>query len=143
MDGTALAQPTLAGCILQVASLWWRRSHLQNATSSPAHSPTATSLGEKMERRWQVLTVVSVAVFMVSLDLFIVNIAFPDIERSFHHSSLATVSWVLNAYAIVLAALLVSAGGPGGGGGRGGAFPVGPLLFLSRAALCGVGAARV
>ena len=30
-----------------------------------------------MERRWQVLTVVSVAVFMVSLDLFIVNIAFP------------------------------------------------------------------
>jgi MFS family permease len=63
-----------------------------------------------MERRWKVLAVVSIGVFMVSLDLFIVNIAFPQIEADLHGSSASSVSWVLNAYAIVLAALMVSTG---------------------------------
>ena len=63
-----------------------------------------------MPRRWKVLALVSVGVFMVSLDLFIVNIAFPEIESDFAGSSVSTISWVLNAYAIVLAALMVSAG---------------------------------
>ena len=58
-----------------------------------------------MQRRWKVLTLVSIGVFMVSLDLFIVNVAFPKIQSDFHGSSFASVSWVLNAYAIVLAAL--------------------------------------
>jgi len=44
------------------------------------------------------------------LDVTIVNIAFPDIERDFPGFSLAELSWVLNAYAIVFAALLVPAG---------------------------------
>jgi EmrB/QacA subfamily drug resistance transporter len=91
-----------------------------------------------MQRRWQVLTVVSVAVFMVSLDLFIVNIAFPDIQRAFHHSSVATVSWVLNAYAIVLAALLVSAGRLADRVGRRRVFLVGLLVFLAGSTLCGL-----
>src|SRR5580658_6762540 len=90
-----------------------------------------------MERRWQVLTVVSVAVFMVSLDLFIVNIAFPDIERGFHDSSIASVSWVLNAYAIVLASLLVSAGRLADRIGRRRVFLTGLLIFLAGSALCG------
>jgi MFS family permease len=90
-----------------------------------------------MERRWQVLTVVSVAVFMVSLDLFIVNIAFPDIERGFHDSSVAAVSWVLNAYAIVLAAMLVSAGRLADRMGRRRVFLAGLLVFLVGSALCG------
>src|SRR5271155_4261664 len=84
-----------------------------------------------MERRWQVLTVVTVAVFMVSLDLFIVNIAFPDIERAFHGSSIASVSWVLNAYAIVLASLLVSAGRLADRIGRRRIFLTGLLIFLA------------
>lgn len=61
-----------------------------------------------MAQRWRVFTVVSVGVFMSSLDLFIVNIAFPDLERDFAGTSLAGLSWVLSAYAIVFAALLVS-----------------------------------
>ena len=44
---------------------------------------------------------VSVGVFMVSLDLFIVNIAFPEIQGDFAGSSVSSISWVLNAYAIV------------------------------------------
>jgi EmrB/QacA subfamily drug resistance transporter len=57
-----------------------------------------------------VLVIVCVGVVLVTLDLFIVNLAFPAIERSFGGTSLSTLSWVLNAYAIVFAALLVPAG---------------------------------
>jgi EmrB/QacA subfamily drug resistance transporter len=91
-----------------------------------------------MERRWQVLTVVSVAVFMVSLDLFIVNLAFPHIAADFEGASPAAVSWVLNAYAIVIAALMVSAGLMADRAGRKRAFLGGLLLFAAGSALCGV-----
>jgi hypothetical protein len=62
-----------------------------------------------MARRWQVLLVTAVGVFMTFLDVTIVNIAFPDIRESFPDSSLAQLSWILNAYAIVFAAALVPA----------------------------------
>ena len=90
-----------------------------------------------MERRWKVLTLVSVGVFMVSLDLFIVNVAFPKIEADFHGSSVSSVSWVLNAYAIVLAALMVSAGRLADRHGRRRAFLGGLLVFVVGSALCG------
>src|SRR5215218_8942803 len=61
-----------------------------------------------MQRRWQVLTLVSVATFVASLDLFIVNIAFPDIRADLGGASVGALSWVLNAYAIVFAALLAA-----------------------------------
>src|SRR5918996_836200 len=63
-----------------------------------------------MQRQWQVLFVTAVAVFMSFLDVTIVNVAFPDIERDFATASRADLSWVLNAYNIVFAALLVPAG---------------------------------
>ena len=63
-----------------------------------------------MQRKWQVLIVTAVAVFMSFLDVTIVNIAFPDIRDDFAGSSLASLSWILNAYNIVFAALLVPAG---------------------------------
>jgi MFS family permease len=63
-----------------------------------------------MAQRWKVLLITSVGLFMASLDLFIVNIAFPDLARDFEGASLPSLSWVLNAYAIVFAALLVPAG---------------------------------
>ncbi|MFD1046444.1 MFS transporter, partial [Kibdelosporangium lantanae] len=58
-------------------------------------------------RAWQVLAVTSVAMFMALLDVTIVNIAFPDLRRSFPGASLADLSWVLNAYNVVFAAALV------------------------------------
>jgi EmrB/QacA subfamily drug resistance transporter len=76
-------------------------------------------------------------VFMVSLDLFIVNVAFPKIEADFHGSSLSSVSWVLNAYAIVLAALMVSAGRLADRQGRRRAFLWGLAVFVLGSALCG------
>jgi EmrB/QacA subfamily drug resistance transporter len=90
-----------------------------------------------MPRRWKVLALVSIGVFMVSLDLFIVNIAFPEIEKDFAGSSVSTISWVLNAYAIVLAALMVSAGRLADRRGRRHAFLWGMGIFVLGSALCG------
>jgi EmrB/QacA subfamily drug resistance transporter len=90
----------------------------------------------RLPRRWQVLLVVSIAVFMSSLDLFIVNIAFPAIRADFEGSSLASVSWVLNAYAIVFAALLVPAGRWADRIGRRRVFVAGVALFTAASALC-------
>ncbi|MDQ3742003.1 MAG: MFS transporter, partial [Actinomycetota bacterium] len=92
----------------------------------------------KVERRWKVLLVVSVAVFMASLDLFIVNIAFPEIARDFEGADVAQLSWVLNAYAIVFAALLVAAGRLSDRAGRRRGFLGGLLLFLAGSALSGL-----
>ena len=58
----------------------------------------------------KVFAIAAMGVFLAALDLFIVNIAFPAIQRDFSGSSVSDVSWVLNVYAIVVAALLVSAG---------------------------------
>src|SRR3954452_25010084 len=91
-----------------------------------------------MQRRWQVLTLVSVATFGASLDLFIVNIAFPDIRQEFGDASVSTLSWVLNAYAIVFAALLVPAGRLADRSGRRRGFLGGLVLFVAGSALCGL-----
>jgi EmrB/QacA subfamily drug resistance transporter len=89
-----------------------------------------------MEQRWKVLTITSVGLFMASLDLFIVNIAFPDMARDFAGASLPSLSWVLNAYAIVFAALLVPAGRIADRVGRKRVFVSGLLLFAAASALC-------
>jgi EmrB/QacA subfamily drug resistance transporter len=89
-----------------------------------------------MAHKWRVLLVVSAAVFMASLDLFIVNIAFPAIERDFGGTSLASLSWILNAYAIVFAALLVPAGRTADRLGRKRSFIAGLTLFTVASALC-------
>ena len=57
-----------------------------------------------------VLLVASLGVFMAFVDATIVNIAFPDIARSFQGESVASLSWVLNAYNIVFAAFLLAGG---------------------------------
>jgi EmrB/QacA subfamily drug resistance transporter len=87
-------------------------------------------------QRTKVAAIVSVGVFVASLDLFIVNIAFPDIERDFHGTSLASLSWILNAYAIVFAALLVPAGRWADRTGRKRAFLAGMAIFTIASAAC-------
>src|SRR3954462_2928732 len=82
----------------------------------------------------RVLLVVSAAVFMASLDLFIVNIAFPDIQADLGGSD-TTLSWVLNAYAIVFAALLVPLGRIADMVGRKRAFITGLVVFGLASAL--------
>lgn len=89
-----------------------------------------------MERRWKVLMVVVVGVFMAGLDVFIVNIAFPQIHTDFPDTSLASLSWILNAYTIVFAAFLIVAGRWSDGFGRRRAFLLGVSLFVAASAAC-------
>jgi EmrB/QacA subfamily drug resistance transporter len=90
-----------------------------------------------MERRWKVLLVTAVAVFMSFLDVTIVNIAFPDIRASFPTSSLSQLSWILNAYSIVFAAALVPAGRLADRLGRRRFFFLGLFVFLAASVVCG------
>ena len=90
-----------------------------------------------MARKWQILLIVSLGAFMGSLDIFIVNFAFPAIQHDFSGTSLSALSWVLNGYAIVFAALLVPAGRIADRIGHRRAFFVGLLIFVAGSALCG------
>src|SRR5271166_4368210 len=90
-----------------------------------------------LPREWKVLLLSSLAVFMVFLDVTIVNIAFPAIRRTFADASLSELSWVLNAYNVTMAALLVPAGRIADRLGRRRVFFVGLALFLSGSAIAG------
>jgi EmrB/QacA subfamily drug resistance transporter len=76
-----------------------------------------------------VLLVVSAGVFLSSLDLFIVNIAFPALTRDFADTSRASLSWVLNGYTIGFAALLAPAGRIADRFGRRRVFLLGLVVF--------------
>jgi len=89
-----------------------------------------------MQRKWLVSLVVCVGVFMSSLDLFIVNIAFPAVSRHFHGASLSSLSWILSGYAIVFAALLVPAGRWADAFGRKRAFLLGLGTFVAASTAC-------
>jgi hypothetical protein len=61
-------------------------------------------------RAWRVLVLGSLCSFITALNLSIMNVAFPDLRRSFPDVSAAELSWVLNGYTIVFASLLVPLG---------------------------------
>ncbi|HEX8854817.1 MAG TPA: DHA2 family efflux MFS transporter permease subunit [Thermoleophilaceae bacterium] len=91
-----------------------------------------------MERRWKVLMVTAAAVFMGFLDVTIVNIAFPDIRGDFNGDSLSSLSWILNAYNVVFAALLIPAGRLADRLGRKRLFMSGLAVFGVASLLCAV-----
>ena len=72
--------------------------------SAPAADPGA---GPGARQVTAIVGVLSLAIFMSSLDLFIVNLAFPYIARQYPGTTLSSLSWVLNAYTVVFAAVLV------------------------------------
>ena len=87
-------------------------------------------------RPWRTFVMVSIGVFASLLDLFIVNIAFPALQRDFRGTGLGQLSWVLNGYAIVFAALLVPAGRLVDLYGRKRGFVAGLTLFTLASAAC-------
>ncbi len=86
-----------------------------------------------------VLAIVSAGVVLASIDLFIVNVALPQIGRQFgrHGGGLGDLSWVLNAYAIVYAAFLVLFGRLAERYRRDHWFLLGVALFVAASAACG------
>ena len=89
-----------------------------------------------MERKWRVLIVVCVAVFMLLLDITVVNVALPNIQKELH-TSFTDLQWVVDAYALTLAATMLNAGSLGDLLGRKRVFLVAIALFTIASTLCG------
>jgi EmrB/QacA subfamily drug resistance transporter len=89
-----------------------------------------------VERKWRVLIVVCVAVFMLLLDITVVNVALPNIEKELH-TSFTDLQWVVDAYALTLAATMLNAGSLGDLLGRKRVFLAGIALFTIASTFCG------
>src|SRR2546423_12820140 len=87
--------------------------------------------------RWWTLAAVCVATFMLLLDITIVNVALPKIQQDFH-AGLADLQWVIDAYALSLAALMLTAGSVADLEGRRRVFMVGLGVFTFASFLCGL-----
>src|SRR3954470_18613574 len=92
---------------------------------------------EKDDRRWWTLGAVCVATFMLLIDITIVNVALPAIAKDLG-SSFTDLQWVVDAYALSLAALLLTAGSLSDLFGRRRVFVIGLGLFTLSSLLCGL-----
>jgi len=90
-----------------------------------------------LERKWWTLIAVCTATFMLLLDITVVNVALPDIQRSLH-SSFSDLQWVVDAYSLTLAAFLLTAGVVGDMFGRREVFAVGLAVFSAASLVCGL-----
>jgi EmrB/QacA subfamily drug resistance transporter len=93
--------------------------------------------GVTMDRKWWTLITVCTGTFMLLLDITVVNVALPDIQLSLH-SSFADLQWVIDAYALTLAAFLLTAGVVGDMFGRRRVYAIGVVIFSVSSLLCGL-----
>jgi EmrB/QacA subfamily drug resistance transporter len=89
-----------------------------------------------VDRKWRALAIVCVAIFMLLLDITVVNVALPDIQKELH-TSFTDLQWVVDAYALMLATVMLNAGTLGDWLGRKRVFLSGIGLFTIASALCG------
>jgi EmrB/QacA subfamily drug resistance transporter len=90
-----------------------------------------------MERKWWTLIAVSVATFMLLLDITVVNVALPSIRDDLG-ASFTDLQWVVDAYALTLAALVLTAGSLADRLGRRRVFAIGLGIFSVASLLCGL-----
>jgi EmrB/QacA subfamily drug resistance transporter len=88
-----------------------------------------------MDRKWWTLLAACTATFMLLLDITIVNVALPDIQKDLG-SSFSDLQWVIDAYALMLASLLLTAGSLGDILGRRLVFAGGLVLFTAASLTC-------
>jgi len=86
--------------------------------------------------KWWTLAAVCLGIFMLLLDITIVNVALPDIQASLQ-ASFSDLQWVIDAYALTLAALLLTAGSLADLYGRRRLYLIGLVVFTAASALCG------
>jgi EmrB/QacA subfamily drug resistance transporter len=101
------------------------------------HPHSRAAGGEPDAMRWWTLGAVCVATFMLLLDVTIVNVALPDIQRDLG-SSFEDLQWVVDAYALTLAAFMLTAGSLADRFGRRRLFLLGLGLFVLASLLCGL-----
>ncbi|HMG56773.1 MAG TPA: MFS transporter [Kofleriaceae bacterium] len=104
-----------------------------------AASPPAARVAAGAQRSpWPIFRIASIAVFLVSIDATVLYAAFPALRRAFADATPADLSWVLNAYTVVYAALLVPAGRLADLHGRKRMFLAGLGAFLIASLCCGL-----
>src|SRR5207247_9860724 len=92
--------------------------------------------GREDRGRWT-LVAVCATTFMLLVDITIVNVALPSVQRQLH-ASLTGLQWVVDAYAVSLAALILTAGALADRYGRRLVFAAGIVLFTLASFLCGI-----
>lgn len=105
-------------------------STLTTSLNSPHTQPSRSGRG------WT-LVITALSAFMLMLDITVVNVALPDIRSSFD-ASFTQLQWVLDSYAIGLAAILVASGSLGDRFGRRLLFTIGLIIFTVASLMCGV-----
>lgn len=88
-------------------------------------------------RKWWTLAAVAFGLFMIMLDNTVVNVALPSIGRDLH-VSISSLEWVVTAYALTFAALLITGGKLGDLMGRRRIFVVGIAIFTLSSLACGL-----
>ena len=89
-------------------------------------------------RRWRALAVLSIAYLMVVLDVAIVNVALPSIQKDLHFHGETSLQWVVSGYALTFGGLLLLGGRAGDLLGRRRPFMIGLALFSLFSLLCGL-----
>ncbi len=103
--------------------------------TTPASSPTRGGRTKPDKRKWFALAATCFGLFMALLDVTIVNVALPTIQRDLH-ATFADLQWVISAYTLALAVFLVTAGRLGDIFGRKRTFMVGLGVFSLGSLLC-------
>jgi EmrB/QacA subfamily drug resistance transporter len=86
---------------------------------------------------WPTFWIASIAVLLVSIDATMLYAAFGVMRRAFPHDTAADLSWILNAYTVTYAAMLIPAGGLADAHGRKRMFLIGTVIFIASSAACG------
>jgi EmrB/QacA subfamily drug resistance transporter len=110
--------------IMQISTNLWR--------SSRSHRKL-----QDVEKKWWTLVVVCAATFMLLLDITIVIVALPTIQSGLH-ASFSDLQWVIDAYALTLASVLLAAGSLADRYGHRLLFSVGLIVFSLGSLLCGI-----
>src|SRR5256886_16761735 len=94
-------------------------------------SSTRRAAGSADPKRWQALAVLGIAFLMVILDVAIVNVALPSIQKDLHFSSASSLQWVVSGYALTYGGLILLGGRLGDILGRRRLFRGGLAAFVT------------
>src|SRR5580765_2579935 len=89
-----------------------------------------------MERKWWTLVAVCIAIFMLLIDITVVNVALPSLQNSLN-ATFSELQWVVDAYALTLATCVLTAGSTADLYGRKRVFIAGIVIFTLASTLCG------
>jgi EmrB/QacA subfamily drug resistance transporter len=99
--------------------------------------PGAAAVGRPAAAPWAVFAIAGIGIFITTLDLSIVNVAYAEIAHSFPQVSTAGISWVVTAYNILYGSLLVAGGRTADRLGRKRVFLWGTAIFVAGSVVCG------